>query len=1586
MKKLTGVLFALLGTGLAASVALNVCHYYGANKPKKNVKPRKMSAPAAKPDAAKNAESDKELILKDVRSSWHDSNTVALEFNTGAWMVIPADNALTIRPYVPFRLSSESGKLFIHGDFQPETTYSFQLKRGLKSTAGEELKYDAAFQFKTPALQSELQCKSSGRIFPLFRKNQTLPLEIVNLDELKITVVKLHENKIAQFWRPWEGLSGNGVKIFSKTIPLKQVRNQKFSFSLDLTELIPGWQPGVYGLRIQGSDDGCSFYNTKQELSIALTDMAIQTVCDEAHQKVFAAVRSLKDGKAYPGVEVMLFSSKQQPLAKGITDASGLVRLDYSQAAAAADPDDRPFSVLAKNGTEYSFLTDLRSARNSLAEFNYPGNEESAAPRAMLYTERGVYRPGETVYLTSWIRKPDLSVYAGAPCSILLQDPNGNTIFSRTLKTDKNGLIQLTFPLPEDVPGGLYRFLCKPEDGNDAPVWGNASFLAADFVPDRIKATLKQTSVFSSLLSFELDAEYYFGGMVENAPFQFNVTAAPAMSPPEWNDWTIGDLKSFVAGRGMSSAGTLQNGKKVFKYSGFKECGGSSCSPVMLNASAQVREPGGRAVTASTAVLYHPYNWYLGLRSESVGKKAVLKWKMLPADVKGTVSPEERRIRWTLCRLEWHYVLKTPEYSNTLRREWEQRSVDMGTEVLPVKTTEGVWEKELPVGEYEMVAVCGDRQTRLRFFHWQGETGVRSANPAVLAFRTDKEQYRAGEQAVITVSSPDAGYALVALGERELADYQVFPVKAGANLLTVVLPKSTGSSTCYAGVTLISGEQRLFGLVRFKLAQPDRQLQVALSAPEKARPRSKVSVKVSLSAPDGTPQTGMVQFFAVDEGILALTEYRTPDIFQYFFGDYSCPFFFTDIYEQIYPDLKIGKDGNIGGDGVGASARKSARKVKLNKVSSPVSAVKVLAAVEVNGLKELQLELPDHLGAMRLMAVASNPTRAGSGERRLILRDNLDVMPSAPRVCAPGDETELTFTLLNHDLPDGKADFALHLPDGKAWTSSAELAKGKPAVVRTSVQMPSRTGDCVLNYELTMNGISKTGKLHVLLRHPNPQIQHTVSLLLKPGERWELAKEKLPEFAGKANAVLNVSASPAAVLKNSVGWLNRYPYGCLEQTTAAAFPLLSAKTLAENGVITPDMAKTATMKLTAVCAELQSMMLYNGAFTMWRGGTDAWAGGAVFAAHFLAECSNLGIPVRLDATAKYLQSLAGNAAAERYERAYACYVLALLGRSYHSTVIATARNLLRVKTDDFASLLAAAAMMQCGYSGEGYQHFKRLLTVEPWLNNSNAVYYSGEASRAGMTLYLLMKHRIDAPEAAAKLYTLLMRQLKPDGSGWGVTHANAWATLGLAGCMQRYPAGNAVAEWTQGAEKVTLEFSGAKSIPVKPDTAAVLENTGNTAVCLQYAVSGIPLKAEPVRGAMSLKRTYRNAKGKAVVSARQGELLTVELELNSTGDLKDVVLTDMLPGGLEIEDERFATRMKVSGKEADTGSLLVKQMEKRPGTFMVSGDLKAGKARIRYQARAVSRGKYAAGATAAEGMYAPEYRAFEPGQGIFEVK
>lgn len=1582
MKKLTGVLFALLGTGLAASVALNVSHYCGADKTGKNVKTRKVSAPVKKKKAAKPAETEKELILKNVQASWAYSDTVALEFNT----YYPIDNleniGLTISPAVPYSLSSQSGNLYIHGGFQPETTYSFQLKSGMKSTNGEVLKYDAAFQFKMPALRPSLNCKSAGMVFPLSRKNQTLPLECVNLDELNVTVVRLHENMMAQCTGSWHEMFNRGMKILSKTIPLKKIRNQKFTFALELASLIPDWKPGVYGLHIKGKGDGYSYLNPEKEVYIALTDMAVQAVCDETHQKVFAAVRSLKDGRAYPGVEVMLFSRKQQPLAKGVTDASGLVRLDYSHAAAAADPEDEPHSVLAKNGTEYSFLTGLRSSQNSQAEFNYPGNVESTAPRAMLYTERGVYRPGETVYLTSWIRKPDLSVYADAPCSILLQDPKGDTLFSRTLKTDKNGLVQLNFQLPDDVPGGLYQFLCKPEAGKDTAVWGSTSFLAADFVPDRIKATLKQASVVPGMFSFELNAEYYFGGTAEKAPFRFNVTAVPAKNPPEWNDWTVGDPRQFVAGRGMSSAGSLQDGKKVFQYKGFKEYGGSSGSPVMLHASAQVREPGGRAVTASTDVLYHPFRWYLGLRSGSDGTQAVLNWKMLPAEAKETVPADARQIRLSLYRLEWHYVLKTAEYSDVLRREWEQRFVELGTETLPVNTTEGVWRKELPGGEYEIVAVCGDRQTRIRFFHWQGETGVRSANPAVLAFHTDKELYRAGERAVITVNSPDAGYALIALGERELADYQVFPVKAGANPLAVTLPKSTGSSACYAGITLISGEKRLFGLARFKLAQPERQLKVTLSAPEQVRPLSKIPVRISLTAPDGTPQSGMVQFFAVDEGILALTEYSTPDIFRYFFGDYRCSFFFTDIYEQIYPDLKIGKDGSIGGDGVRATARKA----KLDKVSLPESAVKVLAAVEVNGSKELQLDLPDHLGAMRLMAVASGPDRVGSGERRLILRDQLNVMPSAPRICAPGDETEFTFTLLNHDLPDGKADFVLFLPDGKSRKFSADLKKGRTAVVRTSVQMPAASGDCVLNYELTMNGISKSGKLHVLLRHPNPQIQHTVSRLLKPGERWELSKEKLPDFAGKPHAVLNVSASPAAVLKNSVGWLNQYPYGCLEQTAAAAFPLLSAGILAENGVITADMAKTAHMKLTAVCAELQSMMLYNGAFSMWRGGTEAWNGGTVFAAHFLAECAGRGIPVRLDGTAKYLQALAGDATAERYERAYACYVLALLDSSSHSTVIAATRNLLRSKTDDFASLLAATAMMQCGYSGEGFQHFKRLLEVKPWLNNSNAVYYSGEASRAGMALYLLMKHQIEAPEATAELYTLLLRQLKADGSGWGVTHANAWATLGLAAFMQRYPAGRANAEWTQGAEKKTLEFSGAQSIPVNSDTAAVLENTGNTPVCLQYAVSGIPVKAEPVRGALTLKRTYRNAGGKAVASARQGDLLTVELELTCSGDLKDVVLTDMLPGGLEIEDERFATRMKVSGKEADTGTMQLKQVEKRPGMFMASGDLTAGTARIRYQARAVSRGKYAAGAAAAEGMYDPEYRAFEPGQGIFEVK
>ena len=743
-------------------------------------------------------------------------------------------------------------------------------------------------------------------------------------------------------------------------------------------------------------------------------------------------------------------------------------------------------------------------------------------------------------------------------------------------------------------------------------------------------------------------------------------------------------------------------------------------------------------------------------------------------------------------------------------------------------------------------------------------------------------------------------------------------------------------------------------------------------------------VKIALISPDGKPQNGTVQLYAVDEGILSLTGYKVPDIFQYFYGAASCDFIFTDIYSLLYPDLKIGPDGKIGGDGDSSAAGSITDRLRNARKAAPRSAVIVLPPTAVNGSGEFEIALPDHLGALRLMAVASAPDRVGSADRVLKMRDKIDLLTTAPQVCAPGDETDVTFTMFNHDQPAGKMELT-GIP-GNA-PKLLIVGKGKSVSVPARIKVPDKEGIFTFTATLKKDNIVKRKTVKIPVRLANPATIHTVLHTLKPGEKWTSDKKGIPAFASDAKYSLTLSSSCAATLKDAIGWLNEYPYGCLEQTVSGAFPFLATDALEKCGVLTPAEAATAKVKRNLAGAKILSMMLYNGAFPMWQGGTEEWSAGSVYAAHFLTAGYLLRDDQQKKLLAGYLKSRMQNASAPRYERAYSAYVLALMGENRQETA-AGARNVLKTPQDDFAAFLATAALLESGFSGEAWPHLNRLLGKEIWRTDDSTPHFVRPAARAGMTLYILMKLRTDAPETIAKLRQTLLNAIKPDGSGWGVTHDNAWAVLGLAELERASAAEKSAAAVTlpDGAKR-QAEPGKNPSFQLKNGSPVTVENIGNTPIYVQYRVRGVPVKAEPVRGALNIRREILRG-NKAVVSARQGDLLTVRIRLESTGTVNDIVLSDLLPGGLEIEDERFATRARSAGTRPGKGpkNLTVKQVEKRPGEFVLSGDLRPGTAEITYQVRAVSRGKFTMGSTAAEAMYDPATRAFEPSKGSFEVK
>ena len=1606
MRKSSVILSLCAGVLLASSLCVNVLLYQrvssGDRKPGSGrekpvpAKGKKMANNRLRPVVRAKRPLEDLICTEAFGRLNDDSPGICLRFNH--WDMSSTENQalIQIRPAVPFRLSATYGGLELYGDFKYEKEYTVFLKKGMRSRRGAVLKYDCAFKVKMPALPPEARFVSSGTIFPSGRKDLFLPLELINLKALHVKVYELYENNLTRYeqsyWEPSQ--SGKGRLICEKTLSVQVPRNTVFPYKLKLADLIKGGRSGVYSVEVRYDKS----YRCIARV-INLTDLACTISLDKISRKAAVAVCSLKDNTAAVNASVMLISEKHQLLACGKTGPSGIVLLDYSRSLAGRDKEDSPEYLLVRSAEgSITLLRNLVHKSHSLAPFLNQGKEYKNQVRAFIYTERGIYRGSEEVCVNLWLRDRINRVYADKPCLVKVLDPRGNTVFSKVLVSGKSGFASVRFTLPAESRSGEYDICCIPDQNSGDLVWGNTSFLVSDFTPDRIKVQLKSSA--SSLykgekLSFDLNADHYYGVPLTNAPCRFRITAQKAPQNPAWENWSVGDESVFQAGKGDSSSGKVMNGKSKFQYKGFELCGGKAFSPVLLTASAQVRDPGGRTVTARSSVTYHPFDFYIGLRTgkDPAQRQAVVEWKLLSSGKKAVDAKTLRSLKVTLHRLEWHSV--TRRLGSNLRLDWEQRKVYVPEALTLLKTSDlqGTWKRELESGQYEITVEDSVRRSVLNFYHWRGDDSPRSSNPAVIHCFADKKLYKGGEEALLTFRSPGEGVLLLTGADPRLVFMKSVKVKAGENTVRIRIPENVPSEAFYCALTLIRGEKRQFALVCLKVDQSAKKLKVDLACPEKVVPGEKVKVQISLKDAAGKSISGAVQLFAVEEGILALTGYQTPDIFRFFFGKYRCGLFFADVYSTLYPELKINSSGRFGGDAVAAkamSANGRFRNEAENDPSryAPESVVLLLPVQNINGSGSVTFTVPDYLGSLRLMAVASSSSAVGSNARNVVVRTRADLEIAGPRVCAPSDSVELTFTLLNSDIPGGTGVFRVKLPSGKFYTEPVKVLPGKSRVLRLTVQMPSVPGICTIPCELTLGNRTRKKVFRCGVRLPSPLVRQTALRMLKGGERFPIGKVvQSGDFASVKSCTVTLSPSPATALQDGISFLNDYPYGCLEQTVAKAFPFLALKDLTAMGIMTPEMAKGAELKLLRTAGKIHSMMLYSGAFPMWQGMEEPWISGSIFAAHFLCESKRFEADSRRRCRT-YLRSVASRKSNTRYERAYAVYVLSLMK---DPVSVKYARDLLDPAKDDFASLLAAFTLLERNYAGEGAAHLGRLLKKGVFMDDT-VPHFTCEVSRKGMILYLLSKYAVER-SSREKLALELTSMLRKDGSGWGVTHANSWAVLGLASFLRE--------QGTTGSGKVRIrESAGVKgtlqevaargiALPVKKEFFQTfeVENISSSPVFVRLCVEGRLRTAQANGNGLTLKRRYLNARGKEVTGASQGDLLTVELTVCSSGPLKDLVLSDMLPGGLEIEDDALKTRMKLETKY-DRGVLKIKHVEKRSGELVLCADLSGkGTGRFLYQVRAVTRGKFAPARASAEGMYDPgTFARTGTEQKVFEIR
>ena len=649
-------------------------------------------------------------------------------------------------------------------------------------------------------------------------------------------------------------------------------------------------------------------------------------------------------------------------------------------------------------------------------------------------------------------------------------------------------------------------------------------------------------------------------------------------------------------------------------------------------------------------------------------------------------------------------------------------------------------------------------------------------------------------------------------------------------------------------------------------------------------------------------------------------------------------------------------------------------------------------------------DLPPYFGRLRVMAAASQGPRFGSGATTVFVRSPLMVQENLPRFLAPGDRAEGPFVAFNNTDKAATAELTaqfeapLAAADGaqQAKADFGEIAARGQAAKPIAIRAAERAGVGIVRYEARMAEERTSGSVQLPVRPASPYVTLSGFASVVAGTPAKIELPGADFLDGTTTAALVVSGLPTLSLAGGLRYNLAYPWGCAEQTVSAAFPLLYLGDLAaqvDPGRFSADGLKA--MVQSAIDRTV-GMQTASGGLAMWPGGREPWEWGSLYGAHFLVEAKKAGYEVPaaplaelLDYTASLLTgSMPDPPENAPAERAYACYVLTLGGRNMRqaSERLYEQRNLLGPSARAFL----AGACLQSGMETAAAELLKG---AGASLTGAGAA----EAPRApggtlgspvrdrAVLLFVLLSAKPEAPEVPALAKALMDAQT---GGRWATTQDNAFALLAL-GKLAKVKA--ATPQDFKG--KVTLagrtrDFDSAHPLTMlgglAGKTAEIsIEGTGSASVF--WSVGGVPLKPAPEKSAQGfvVKKRLTNRAGDADLDPGrlvQGQFVVVEIEIQANEDLPNVVIEDLLPAGLEIEDAGLATSEKTGDDEGDNakdaGGLVVKRTDVRDDRMVAFVDLVKdadGKRVFRYSTRAVTPGTYVLPGCSVEAMYNPAW-------------
>jgi uncharacterized protein YfaS (alpha-2-macroglobulin family) len=1515
-------------------------------------------------------------------------------------------------------VTTEGEQLCIDG-LKHGQKYAIVLRQGLPSAVGENLlksaDYDIYVKDRSP------QVRFTGRNYVLPKTGQEgIPVVSVNSKEAAVEIYRIGDRNLLPTlkaddfltqlskWQAGTIAREKGQKIWSGRLALASELNRDVVTAFPVSQAIPKMEPGIYVMTAvpadgeapkaaSADDDGDSDSGPSNRATqwFVVSDLGLSAM--KGADGIAILARSLATGMPMQGVEVRLVARNNEVLATKTTDASG--RAQFDPGLARGEGGMAPGMVVASatgglgqpaEGArfDYGFL-DMGGAPFDLSDRGVKGRAVTTGMEAFLYTERGVYRSGETVNLTALLRDSRGVAVPGSPLTIVMRRPDGVEYKRETVGDGGLGGRAWSMALLNGAQRGTWRAQAYLDPKGKAI--GEASFLVEDYVPERLELTLAPKTPAlrpGEPAQIDLAARYLYGapGAGLEVGGEVVVQKAEGSGIRGLDGYEVGltqeDVEASTA-EIEDKAETGPDGKVVVTV---PIQAVTSPRPTEAKITLRVAEPGGRAIERSLTLPILPEGPVLGVKKTftSLADGAQAGFDVVLAQPDGT-RLAKAGIGWSLYRVERRY-----QWFNSDGR-WGYEPVTSSRRVSDGRVDVGTGEPgriTAPVnwGTYRLdVAADGIGTARTSITFSVGYSGEQTADtPDLLEVSLDKGSYRAGETMQAQIKPRFAGRVTLAVmtdGVQELREVDLpasgttvsIPVKAewgaGAYLIATAFRPLDAAQKRMPG--------RALGLAWFAIDRAARTLEVSIDAPEKMRPRGTMKLPVKLAGLTAGEEA-YVTVAAVDVGILNLTRYQTPDPAGHFFGQKALGVELRDLYGYLIDGMQ-GTAGAIrsGGDADAGGLN------GIPPTQEPLARYSGVVKVGPDGVANVEFEIPAFNGSVKVMAAAWTKGRVGSADRTVIVRDPIVVSGTLPRFLNIGDRSRLRLDLDNVEAAAGEYSVELDvagpiLVEADALKKSVRLGQGAKGDVVIPIAAAGM-GDAVLNVRLVGQGVDLDQRFTLRIQPGTGSLVRRTVRPLEAGASATLTSDLLADLVPGTGAV-SVSVSPLAALDvpGLLQALDRYPYGCTEQTVSRALPLLYANRLAAAEHLGLD--GKLDDRIRGAIERVLSRQDTNGAFGLWSVGSseDYWLD--AYTTDFLTRAREAKFAVPQTAFSQSLDRLRNYVAntqeigANGDTIAYAAYVLARNGRP----VAGDLRYMTDTKLSEFKTPLARAQLAAAlGLIGDRERAVRVFASAVQLLgqvrDGPTARSDYGTRLRDGAALIALASETGVGRDALAPVTRAVSEERGV--RGFTSTQEQAWMVL-AAEALQR----------DAGAVRVTVDGEAVQGSLYRTFRGPRLDrgevkigNAGTASAELVVSVSGNPIGPEPAasRG-YSVERTYYKLDGtKADPSrVRQGDRLVTVLKVTEPQALyARVLLVDLLPAGFEIDNPKLASSDTVAALDWLQTEVTPVTEEYRDDRFVAAFDRDTGQKAtwtVAYTVRAVAPGRYVHPAATVEDMYRPD--------------